>query len=420
LQWPGPPIPEPNHFDFLGTILILFYLYWLYETIVSLRGFFAPAPLPRATTFHRFGILIPAHNEEKVLGSLLESLKEQNYPDSYFDIYVACDSCTDATPQIARTYGASVITRHDPQNPGKTQNIKFALSRIPLQEYDAIAILDADNLAHPDFLARMNDYLAAHPEAEAIQGYLDTKNSHDSWLTRAYTLAYWYTNRFWQLARANWGLSATLGGTGLLIRTSCIRRLGWNLQSLTEDLEFSTKLVLEGGKVHWNEWAITYDEKPLFYRHSHRQRMRWMQGHYFVAWQYGPKLLYKFFVTLQIQYLDYFLYLFNPLLIALSSTLLFAQLGRLALGTAPRQPLFWLSWLFLVLTQNAYQIVIGPSLKEGRFTLRYLPYLFFYIIYGFTWLPVIFYSIPFSRNQKIWVRTEHVRNLKVAEILGKK
>jgi cellulose synthase/poly-beta-1,6-N-acetylglucosamine synthase-like glycosyltransferase len=196
--------------------------------------------------------------------------------------------------------------------------------------------------------------------------------------------------------------------------------LGWNLQSLTEDLEFSTKLVLEGGKVHWNEWAITYDEKPLFYRYSHRQRMRWMQGHYFVAWQYGPKLLYKFFVTLKIQYLDYFLYLFNPLLIALSSTLLFAQLGRLALGTAPRQPLFWLSWLFLVLTQNAYQIVIGPSLKEGRFTLRYLPYLFFYIIYGFTWLPVIFYSIPFSRNQKIWVRTEHVRNLKVAEILGKK
>ena len=116
-----------------------------------------------------------------------------------------------------------MITRHDPQNPGKTQNIKFALSRIPLEEYDAIAIFDADNLAHPDFLARMNDYLAAHPEAEAVQGYLDTKNSHDSWLTRAYTLAYCYTNRFWQLARANWGLSATLGGTGLVIRTSCIR-----------------------------------------------------------------------------------------------------------------------------------------------------------------------------------------------------
>lgn len=35
-------------------------------------------------------------------------------------------------------------------------------------------------------------------------------------------------------------------------------------QSLTEDLEFSAKLVLEGGKVNWNEWAITYDENPSF------------------------------------------------------------------------------------------------------------------------------------------------------------
>ncbi|MGC8777563.1 MAG: glycosyltransferase family 2 protein [Candidatus Caldatribacteriaceae bacterium] len=398
---------------------MIFYLYWLYQTIVSLRGFFTPPRLPSAPFWHRFLILIPAHNEEKVIGALLESLREQRYPSSHFDIYVACDSCTDATPQIAEAYHARIILRNDPRNKGKTQNINFALSQIDLASYDAMVIFDADNLAHPDFLARMNDYLAAHPEAEAIQGYLDTKNSHDSWLTRAYTLAYWYTNRFWQLARANWGLSATLGGTGLVIRTSCIQRLGWNLKSLTEDLEFSTKLVLEGGKVHWNEWAITYDEKPLLYRYSHRQRMRWMQGHYFVAWQYGLKLLYKFLTTLKIQYLDYFLYLFNPLLIALSSLLLFTNLGRFVLGTVPRQPFFWFSWLFLVLVQNTYQIIIGPSLKEGKFTLRYLPYLFFYIWYGFTWIPVIFYSLFFSRNQQTWIRTEHIRNLKVAEVVGK-
>ncbi len=95
----------------------------------------------------------------------------------------------------------------------------------------------------------MNDYLEAHPQAEAVQGYLDSKNFSDSWLTKVYTLAYWYSNRFWQLARANWGLSATLGGTGLLITVPCIKRLGWDLQSLTEDLEFSSKLVLSGGKV---------------------------------------------------------------------------------------------------------------------------------------------------------------------------
>ncbi|MCX7668197.1 MAG: glycosyltransferase, partial [Atribacterota bacterium] len=369
---------KPVQLDFLEIVLTVFYFYWLYQTIISLRGFFPPPPIPKSSRQHRFCILIPAHNEEKVIGPLLESLREQRYPSSCFDIYVACDACTDATPQIAQRYQAQVILRNDPQHPGKTQNINFALSQIDLEKYDAIAIFDADNLAHPDFLTKMNDYLAAHPEAEAIQGYLDTKNSHDSWLTRAYALAYWYTNRFWQLARANWGLSATLGGTGLVIRTSCIRRLGWNLKSLTEDLEFSTKLVLEGGKVHWNEWAITYDEKPLFYRHSHRQRMRWMQGHYFVAWQYGPKLLFQFITTLKIQYLDYFLYLLNPLLIALSSALAFIHLGRFALGVTPQQPSFWYWWLSLIFVQNTYQIVIGPSLREGKLTFRYLPYLLFY------------------------------------------
>lgn len=419
MQWPVPPISRPAQLDFLEIVLTIFYFYWLYQTIISLRGFFPAATLPKASSWHRFCVLIPAHNEEKVIGPLLESLREQHYPSSHFDIYVACDSCTDATPQIAQKYEAQVILRHDPKRPGKTQNINFALSQIDLEQYDAIVIFDADNLAHPDFLTKMNDYLAAHPEAEAVQGYLDTKNSHDSWLTRAYALAYWYTNRFWQLARMNWGLSATLGGTGLVIRTSCIKRLGWNLKSLTEDLEFSTKLVLEGGKVHWNEWAITYDEKPLFYRYSHRQRMRWMQGHYFVAWHYGPKLLLRFIITLKIQYLDYFLYLLNPLLIALSSALAFIHLGRFAFGVIPQQPSFWYFWLALIFVQNTYQIIIGPSLREGRLTLRYLPYLFFYIWYGLTWLPVIFYSLFFSRNQKTWIRTEHVRNLKVVEVLGK-
>lgn len=142
-------------------------------------------------------------SEERVIGPLLESLREQSYPSSHFDIYVACDSCTDATPRIAEKYKARVILRHDPQHPGKTQNIRFALSQIDLDQYHAVVIFDADNLAHPDFLAKMNDYFAAHPDAEAVQGYLDTKNSHDSWLTRASALAYRYTNRFWQLARMN-------------------------------------------------------------------------------------------------------------------------------------------------------------------------------------------------------------------------
>ncbi len=248
MPWPIPPATKHEQFDFLQIILLLLYLYWAYQTIISLRGFSRPRPLPPTLSLHRFLILIPAHNEENVIAPLLESLYGQDYPTSHFDIYVICDNCTDNTAQIAHYFGARVLSRYDPEHPGKTHNIRWALSQITLDPYDAITIFDADNLVHPTFLTRMNEYLSAHPDAEAIQGYLDTKNAHDSWLTKAYALAYWYTNRFWQLARAQWGLSATLGGTGLVISTSCIKRLGWDMRSLTEDLELSTKLVLGGKK----------------------------------------------------------------------------------------------------------------------------------------------------------------------------
>ena len=103
------------------------------------------------------------------------------------------DSCNDATPEIAKEYGGIALLRNDPLHPGKTQNIRWALNNIPLDEYEAVVIFDADNLANPHFLSQMNDYLEAHPGAEAVQGYLDTKNFSDSWLTRVYALAYWYT-----------------------------------------------------------------------------------------------------------------------------------------------------------------------------------------------------------------------------------
>lgn len=399
--------------DFLRFLTVFLFAFWAYQTLIALRGFQGPSPLPKARTFRRFAVLIPAHNEEKVIGFLLESLKAQDYPEEFFDIYVACDACTDRTKDIAQAYGAFVLERNDPQRPGKTHNVGWALTQIPLKQYDAVVLFDADNLAHPAFLSRMNDYLEAHEDAEVVQGYLETKNPHQSWLTRMYALAYWYTNRFWQLARANWGLSATLGGTGLAIRTSCLLRLGWNLKSLTEDLEFSVQVILEGGKVHWNEWAITYDEKPVHYPASHRQRVRWMQGHFYVLWHYGWRLLRKFFATGRIQYLDYLLYCLTPLSVILTTIGMTVEV----LHWGPRGNPSLLLYFPIALLQGAYQVILGPSLRKGRITLEYLPDLFCYIFYGFTWIPVIFSGLLASWNQRRWVKTEHAFGVSVSELL---
>ena len=66
-----------------------------------------------------------------------------------------------------------------------------------------------------------------------------------------------------QNARSNLRLSSQLGGTGFCIATETLKELGWGATCLTEDLEFTCKLVLNGRRVGWAHEAVIYDEKPL-------------------------------------------------------------------------------------------------------------------------------------------------------------
>ncbi|MBP8933461.1 MAG: glycosyltransferase, partial [Candidatus Atribacteria bacterium] len=261
---------EPWIRPWVAVFIVYLFIYWAYQIFIAIRGVWSPPPLLPAKSYRHFAILIPAHNEEKVIGNLLESLIDQNYPSNCFDIYVSCDNCQDRTAEIAKSFKVNLLEKPETAQVGKTGNVQWALREIPWEEYDAVAMFDADNLAEKNFLAKMNDYLESHPEAQAIQGYLDTKNPNDTWISRSYALSYWYTNRFWQLARSNWGLSAALGGTGLVVTVNCLKTMGWDLKSLTEDLEFSTRIILSGGRVHWNNEAIIFDEKPLTFWASRR------------------------------------------------------------------------------------------------------------------------------------------------------
>ncbi len=137
-------------------------------------------------------------------------------------------------------------------------------------------MFDADNLVHKNFLKEMNKKMCKG--YKVVQGYLDSKNPEDTWITGSYSIAFWSCNRMFQLARYNLGLSSQLGGTGFCIDTDILKELGWGATCLTEDLEFSCKIILNGYKVGWAHDAIIYDEKPLTLGQSWRQRKRWMQG----------------------------------------------------------------------------------------------------------------------------------------------
>ncbi len=163
---------------------------------------------------------------------------------------------------------------------------------------------------------------------KVVQGYIDSKNPNDSWITGSYSIAFWTANRLFQLARANLGLSNQIGGTGFCMDSETLKELGWGATCLTEDLEFTCKLVLNGHKVGWAHNARVYDEKPLTLKQSWNQRKRWMQGFADVSSRFFTKLIKKAFKERSFVALDCALYTVQPfvtLLLALSAILTLIQ-----------------------------------------------------------------------------------------------
>ena len=94
----------------------------------------------------RFLVLVPAHNEEKVIGDIVRNLQQMDYPKELYDFYIIADNCTDHTADTVRALGANVIETHKdyPDAPtGKPIALKKALQALGNYQdrYDLIMIL---------------------------------------------------------------------------------------------------------------------------------------------------------------------------------------------------------------------------------------------------------------------------------------
>ena len=223
--------------------------------------------------------IIPAHNEEMVVANLIESLKNQIYDKNLYDIYVIADNCTDKTAEVARNAGAIVYERFDPSKKTKGYALQWFLKQKIEEDapYDAFCVFDADNIVDKNFIKNMNKKLCQGEDV--VQGYRDIKNPTDSWVSAGYAIFYWTMHRFYHLARYNIGLSPLMNGTGFMVKFDVIKPQGWNTKTLTEDIEFSLKRIIEGKKLGWARDAIVYDEQPVGFKQSWTQRSRWTVGH---------------------------------------------------------------------------------------------------------------------------------------------
>ncbi len=258
--------------------------------LLSLRGFWRGKKKPaRPAERRRFALLLPAHDEEGVVGLAVESLSRLVYPRGLFDIFVVADHCTDGTVRAAEAAGARVLEHAGPGlKAGKGRALKWATEKIlAAGNYDAFCYFDADSLAHPDFLEAMNAHLAAG--AEALQGLQLAKNT-GCLLSKILASGHYVTNRFFQLPKQAFGLSATLHGKGMCFTAELARRHHWDETCLTEDLEMQMRLIRNGVRISWAQDAIVYDEEPETLRQYLCRTIRWTRGSLDTARRHLPGL----------------------------------------------------------------------------------------------------------------------------------
>lgn len=392
-------------------------IFWLYQLGISLCSLVKLKEKKlKVNKEHKFMAIVPAHNEEAVVGSLVESLKAQTYNRDLYDIYVIADNCTDKTARIAREAGAIVLERFDESKKTKGYALDWFLKQKIKEnaDYDAFFVFDADNIVDKNFITEMNKKLCQGEEV--VQGYRDIKNPSDNWITAGYALFYWTMHKFYHLARYNIGLSPLLNGTGFMVKFDLIKDTGWDTITLTEDIEFSLKRIITGKRLGWAVKAIVYDEQPTGFKQSWSQRSRWTVGHMQCIKEYTKDLAYAVKDNKTLMNFDGLLYIVGSIPMFIISLVLIGmnfviyafdgmnQTGLMINILMYMVPTFLLPIFTAILVMKIDNKPIRPMVKG----------LMLYPFFMASWTLINFKCL--FKRETTWEKINHVRDIKITEV----
>jgi cellulose synthase/poly-beta-1,6-N-acetylglucosamine synthase-like glycosyltransferase len=344
----------------LGYFMALVSLYYVALFFLSLKVLARRDP----PVTRRPGVvfIVPAHDEELVIGPTLESLLALDYPS--FRVLVVNDGSTDATSEHARAFESTgrVLVVDRPrevagQGKGAVLNDGYRLLGELLERNDpfldglerddlVVGIVDADGHLEPGALDEVAR-LFADPRVGGVQLGVIIGNARDGLIARCQDLEFVGFSHLAQAARDRIG-SVGLGGNGQFTRLAALRSLGrdpWT-DCLTEDLDLGLNLARLGWHIRFCRATSVTQQGVRTLRAWLRQRTRWAHGHY-QCWDHMPKLLTAGNVPL-VTRLDLVLYLlFVAFVMFVAANLAIALLGALGyvvitnefLGFMPAGPL---------------------------------------------------------------------------------
>ncbi len=367
-------------------------------------------PLEKKDKENYFAIIVPARNEENVVGNLIDSLNNMNYPKNKYAIYVMVNNTTDNTLEVAKEHGANAI---DCKTVIKTKAdvLTYAFNYLRSSDViDAYVIFDADNVVHPDFLSHMNDVL--NNGYRVASSFRDAKNPSDSWVSSSYAVFYYIQSLFLCRSRLALNANSTITGTGFMVKKEIIDKDGFNTYTLTEDMEFAGQCSLKKERIYYCEDAITYDEYPTDFKTSWKQRERWSVGNIQCMKMYFGKLFKNFLRTGRIDNIDMaFNYCAVTSQVVVYLNLYVFRIANFICGN-PLIEQDYVGWVIRVLIQMALPLITVLMLhKKVKSVWKGIVLFPLFII---SWLPLN--AICLFKKDVEWKEIKHDRSIKLEEI----
>lgn len=281
-----------------AVIFTVFSLLMIHFIFFSIVGLFTYKKFPKAKTQHKYGIIIPARNEEKVVGNLIKSVYKNNYPQDKLHVFVIAHNCTDKTAEISRELGATVYEYNNPNECTMGYAFRHLFKCIKrdygIENYDGFFLFNADNILSVDYFEKMNDAFDSCNGEYVITSFRNSKNFGSNIISGMYGLYFMIGCRLESRGRTVLNCSTRVQGCGYVVNSKLVED-GWKYVTLTEDWEFTADQVLKGQKIKYCDEAVFYDEQPTSFKIMWRQRVRWSRGHLLVCIQKTKELLKSLF-----------------------------------------------------------------------------------------------------------------------------
>lgn len=328
---------------------------------------------PTANKQHKFAILFPAYKEDRVILPVVESFLQQHYPQELYKVIVISDHMQETTNERLAQLPITLL-KANYENSSKAKALNFAMDHFGRDEFDAVVILDADNIVDTNFLLEINKVFDAG--VQAIQAHRTAKNRNTD-IAVLDGLSEEVNNSIFRRGHVRLGISSALIGSGMIFNYQWFHDNVKHLVTTREDKELEVLLLKQRIFIEFLDEVYVYDEKTQGEKGFYNQRRRWLATQ-FAQWGRVFKDLPQAILSGNIDYSDKLIqWMLPPRLILFGGIIVMGSIMQII-----DWPLALKWWALFLIMGVTLCLAIPDKLVDDRFkkSINKLPLLFIMMV----------------------------------------